>query len=70
MYPDYPFRGKFDIIFCRNVMIYFDKEKQSELLHKMYNYLYPDGYFFVGHSESFFGIKTDFKKADTAVFRK
>jgi chemotaxis protein methyltransferase CheR len=42
-----------DIIFCRNVMIYFDKPTQSKLLERMVKLLRPDGLFFAGHSESF-----------------
>lgn len=45
---------KFDAIFCRNVMIYFDKPTQHKLLEKFVQMLQPDGLFFAGHSESFF----------------
>ena len=48
----YPMKGLFDIIFCRNVIIYFDKETKDEVINKFYNYLTDDGYFFAGHSES------------------
>lgn len=44
---------KFDVIFCRNVMIYFDKETQYKILKKMQPCLHPHGLFFAGHSESF-----------------
>ena len=47
-------RGPFTAIFCRNVMIYFDKETQYALLKKMMPLLGPDGRFFAGHSESLF----------------
>lgn len=46
--------NKFDIIFCRNVMIYFDKPTQRKLIEKFMRVLQPDGLFFAGHSESFF----------------
>ncbi len=46
-------QGKFDIIFCRNVMIYFDKPTQLTLLERMTQLLKPDGLYIAGHSESF-----------------
>lgn len=49
----WPLREKFDAIFCRNVMIYFDKPTQYAVLKKMSRCLQPDGLFFAGHSESF-----------------
>jgi len=49
---DWPMQGLFDLIFCRNVMIYFDKEAQASLLDRMADLLEPDGYLFVGHSEA------------------
>jgi chemotaxis protein methyltransferase CheR len=50
---NWPLKGSFDIIFCRNVMIYFDKETQLRLLERMTKYLTPDGLYIAGHSESF-----------------
>jgi chemotaxis protein methyltransferase CheR len=49
-----------DIIFCRNVMIYFDAAEQKRLIDKFHHCLNPDGYLFVGHSESLFGLTTKF----------
>jgi len=46
-------QGPFDVIFCRNVMIYFDKETQYQILKKFVPMLRPEGLFFAGHSESF-----------------
>ena len=48
----WPFKERFDAIFCRNVMIYFDKQTQYEVLRKLRPHLQPDGLFFAGHSES------------------
>jgi chemotaxis protein methyltransferase CheR len=49
----WPLSGKFDVIFCRNVMIYFDKPTQLQLLEKMTKLLAPNGLYIAGHSESF-----------------
>ena len=49
-----------DVIFCRNVMIYFDEAEQKRLIDKFYSCLNPDGYLFVGHAESLFGLTTKF----------
>lgn len=50
---EWPVSGKFDVIFCRNVMIYFDKPTQLKLLERMTQLLEPDGIYIAGHSESF-----------------
>ncbi|MFN3531886.1 MAG: CheR family methyltransferase [Candidatus Brocadia sp.] len=66
----FPFKGQFDFIFCRNVMIYFDKQTQSELVSKFYKYLVPDGYFFIGHSESLAGTDTKFRYVRPTIYQK
>jgi chemotaxis protein methyltransferase CheR len=48
----YPAIGKFDLIFCRNVLIYFDAESRKRVVGQLLNHLVPDGYLFVGHAES------------------
>lgn len=50
---DWPFREPFDIVFCRNVMIYFDVPTQRSVLEKIHRIMKPGGLFFVGHSENF-----------------
>ncbi len=50
-----------DIIFCRNVIIYFDRKAQEEVIKKFSLTLNDEGYLFIGHSESLFGMDTDFK---------
>jgi chemotaxis protein methyltransferase CheR len=62
--------GFFDIIFCRNVMIYFDKETQKNLIDRFYGCLKKGGYFFVGHSESLTGLKHQFQYIEPSVYRK
>jgi len=48
---DWPISGKFDVIFCRNVAIYFDRETQIRLWSKFSSSLKPGGHLFIGHSE-------------------
>ncbi len=62
--------GLFDIIFCRNVMIYFDKETQGALIDRFYGCLKKGGYFFVGHSESLTGLRQQFQYIEPSVYRK
>jgi chemotaxis protein methyltransferase CheR len=50
-----------DVIFCRNVMIYFDEAEQKRLVEKLYRCLNPEGYLFVGHAESLFGLSKQFR---------
>ncbi len=50
-----------DVIFCRNVMIYFDEAEQRRLIDKFHRCLRPDGYLFVGHAESLFGLSDKFR---------
>lgn len=52
MDPMFPFKGKFDFIFCRNVMIYFDENSTIKLLNRFYNYLEKGGILFIGHTET------------------
>jgi len=52
MDPVFPFRGPFDFIFCRNVLIYFDLPTQEAIVAKILKYLAPGGYFFTSHSEN------------------
>jgi chemotaxis protein methyltransferase CheR len=66
----WPMRGPFDFIFCRNVMIYFDKETQLRLSTRFADILRPDGYLVVGHSESLTGRVDAFTYIIPAVYRK
>jgi len=59
MMERFPFSGKFDFIFCRNVMIYFDKPTQEKLVNKMAASLETGGHLFIGHSESLAGFAKD-----------
>ncbi|PKM66113.1 MAG: chemotaxis protein CheR [Firmicutes bacterium HGW-Firmicutes-2] len=66
----FPFKKRFHIIFCRNVMIYFDHKTKAELLDKLYEVLEPGGYLFIGHSESISRETTKFRYIKPAVYRK
>jgi chemotaxis protein methyltransferase CheR len=59
-----------EIIFCRNVIIYFDRATQAELLKKLIRQLRPGGYFFAGHSESLQGMDLPLLLAGPSVYRK
>jgi chemotaxis protein methyltransferase CheR len=61
--------GGLDVIFCRNVMIYFDKATQTRLLERMVRLLRPDGLFFAGHSESFVQATSIVKLVERTVYR-
>ncbi len=66
----YPFTTEFQVIFCRNVMIYFDRPTQEQLIAKLADRLVPGGYLFVGHSESLTGVKHTLKSVQPSVYRK
>ena len=66
-----PYPEKLDIIFCRNVMIYFDKEHQKKLIAGFYRVLFNTGFLFIGHSETLHSISDDFsyvKILDSPVY--
>lgn len=65
-------RTDFDVIFCRNVLIYFDEKAQKEVVDRFYRALNPQGFLFIGHSESLFGMETQFQflKTEWACFYK
>jgi len=67
---DFPWHAAIDVIFCRNVMIYFNRETQQELVRKFYQALTPGGYLFIGHSESISGLKHDFVQIDATAYQK
>jgi chemotaxis protein methyltransferase CheR len=66
----YPFKKKFHVIFCRNVMIYFDLKTKIELVNKLYDMTEKGGYLFIGHSESITREETKYKYIMPAVYRK
>jgi chemotaxis protein methyltransferase CheR len=60
----------FDIIFCRNVMIYFDYETKTKVVNTLYNMVAPQGWFITGHSESLSMIKHPFRMIQPTIYRK
>lgn len=61
---------KFDIIFCRNTLIYFDRETQENVIQKLCRHLTPGGYFFIGHSESLTGYDVPLNHIKPTIFQK
>ena len=66
----WPMKGPFDLIFCRNVMIYFDNPTRERLIHRFWELLKPGGYLFVGHSESLAPLEHRFQYIQPAIYRK
>ena len=66
----WPMRGKFDAIFCRNVVIYFDKDTQRALFNRYADLLKPEGWLFIGHSESLFRVSDRFRHLGRTTYRK
>jgi chemotaxis protein methyltransferase CheR len=70
MEPDFGIGEPLDIIFCRNVIIYFDKQTQERVLRKFCTHLAPGGYLFLGHSETLNGLDVPLVLASSTVYRK
>jgi chemotaxis protein methyltransferase CheR len=66
----WPMKGPFQVIFCRNVMIYFDRPTQQRLIQRFFELIEPGGYLFVGHSEGLSAISHQFRYIRPAVYRK
>jgi len=66
----WPMQGQFDMIFCRNVVIYFDKATKQRLFDRFADILKPDGYLFIGHSESLHKISDRFVHVGRTIHRR
>ena len=66
----WPMKSSFNVIFCRNVMIYFDKKTQEKLVNRFWDYIEPGGYLFVGHSEGLSSVSHKFSYIQPAVYLK
>lgn len=67
---NWPMKGSFDAIFCRNVVIYFDKPTQATLFDRMANLLKPGGWLYIGHSENLFKVCNRFELIGRTTYRK
>lgn len=67
---EWPMKGPFDVIFCRNVVIYFDAETQRRLFDRYANLMIPDGHLFIGHSENLHNITTRFKSLGRTIYQR
>jgi chemotaxis protein methyltransferase CheR len=67
---DWPMKGPFDMIFCRNVIIYFDKNTQQDLFARYYELLAPGGLLILGHSENLGPYQKYFENVGRTIFRK
>ena len=68
--PDKYKARPFDLIFCRNVMIYFDQPTKNALVNRFYDVVKPGGYFYIGHAESIPHNETKFQYIQPAIYRK
>jgi chemotaxis protein methyltransferase CheR len=66
----WPMKGIFDVIFCRNVVIYFDKPTQRELFERMAEHQEPGGWLFIGHSENLLNVTRRYKLVGRTVYRR
>jgi len=70
MLPKYPVTTLMDVIFCRNVIIYFDRKTQEHVVRTLSSYLKPGGYLFMGHSESIKLKDSPFDRMQSTIYRK
>jgi chemotaxis protein methyltransferase CheR len=70
MAEDFEMREPMDLIFCRNVIIYFDRPTQERLLNRLYDHLIPGGYMFMGHSETLSGLNVPLLSVGHMIYRK
>jgi len=70
MDTSYSVRQDFDIVFCRNVLIYFDKEMQEKVINRLCTKLKTGGYFFLGHSESIIGKNVPLRQIEPTIYQK
>jgi len=68
MEPDFGLREPVEVIFCRNVLIYFDRPTQQRLLNRFRRHLIPGGYIFLGHSESLYGLNMPLVQAAPTIY--
>jgi len=67
---EWPMQGPFDAVFCRNVVIYFDKATQAKLFDRIADLLSPSGWLYIGHSESLFNVTNRFRLAGKTTYQR
>jgi chemotaxis protein methyltransferase CheR len=70
MEAPYPVERDLDVVFCRNILIYFDKPTQQMVLERLADHLHPGGYLFLGHSETLAGFNLPLEPTGPTVFRR
>ncbi len=70
MDEDYPVTGKFDLIFCRNVLIYFDVPTKERVVDNLLRHLEPDGHLFLGHAESMLSMSHRLKRVGPTIYQE
>ena len=70
MRPSYPFQSRFDVVFCRNVMIYFSAEIRRAVASRIYDVMSEGGYLFLGLSETLERGATEFRFVGPGIFQK
>ncbi|MBF0452200.1 MAG: protein-glutamate O-methyltransferase [Candidatus Magnetomorum sp.] len=70
MSNDYSIKNQMDVIFCRNVIIYFDRQTQERVVNRLCRYLKPGGYLFMGHSETLNMLNAPIKNVSSTVYKK
>jgi chemotaxis protein methyltransferase CheR len=68
--PELPFHGKFDAIFCRNVLIYFDDQTRQTLIRRLREHLVPSGYLFLGLSEGLVQIPAGLSALGQSIYQR
>jgi chemotaxis protein methyltransferase CheR len=67
---EWPMKGPFDLIFCRNVVIYFNKDTQKALFKRFADLTMDKGYLFIGHSETLFKVSTQYRLIGNTIYQK
>lgn len=67
---EWPMRGKFDVVFCRNVVIYFDKPTKEVLFDRIADQMEPNGWLYIGHSENLHGVSDRFELIGRTIYRR
>jgi chemotaxis protein methyltransferase CheR len=64
----YPVTGTFDLIFCRNVLIYFDSPSKLQVVRRLLGHMAPGGHLFLGHAESLLGMNNEVRRVGPTVY--